>query len=71
MNKKFVNLVNGKDRQELIQMYVDLKKEYMNFRIASKSPTDEFKPSVIKNCRKNIARVKTKLRQMQQAKEGN
>lgn len=70
MNKKFTDLVKNKDRQELVNMYVDLKKEYMNFRILSKSPTEEFKPSVIKTCRKNIARVKTRLRQIRQDKGG-
>lgn len=59
---KFAELLN-KDAKELYQMCVDLKKEHMNLRILAKS-TQDVKASAIRSCRKNIARVMTRLRQL-------
>ena len=63
-NRKFVELVSGKNHQELVELYVSLKREYMNLRMAIHSQAGEIKGSTIKTCRKNVARVKTRLRQL-------
>ncbi|MBQ7524401.1 MAG: 50S ribosomal protein L29 [Alphaproteobacteria bacterium] len=59
---KFSELM-GKDKKELLQMYVEFKREYMNLRIASKVSQD-VKPSAVRACHKNIAMVKTRLTQL-------
>lgn len=63
---KFVDLLK-KDAKELSQMCTELKKEYMNLRILSKT-TQETKSSAIRACRKNIARIKTRLTQLENNK---
>lgn len=60
---KFSELLN-KNEKELSQMCCDLKKEYMNLRFLSKT-TQDVKTSVIRACKKNIARVKTRLTQLE------
>jgi ribosomal protein L29 len=59
---KFVDLLK-KDRKELCGLCTELKKEYMNFRILTVT-THDVKSSVVRECRKSIARVKTRLRQL-------
>ncbi len=59
---KFADLLN-KDAKELYDLYFTLKKEYLNLRILAKT-TQEIKTSSIKSCKKNIARVKTRLHQL-------
>jgi ribosomal protein L29 len=59
---KFSDLLK-KDTRDLSQMCTDLKKEYMNLRIMSKTAQDT-KTSAIRLCKRNIARVKTRLSQM-------
>lgn len=68
MNKKFKELVEGKEQRELIDVLLSLKREHMNLRIKKVSPIEGFNPSVIKVCRKNIARIKTRFNQLK--KEG-
>ena len=68
MNKRFKELVEGKGRRELIDALLSLKREHMNLRIKKVSPIEGFNPSVIRGCRKNIARIKTRLNQLK--KEG-
>ncbi|MBQ8651626.1 MAG: 50S ribosomal protein L29 [Alphaproteobacteria bacterium] len=63
---KFVDLLK-KDKKELLQMCADLKKEHMNLRILSKT-TQDVKTSAIRACRKNIARVLTRLTQLDKGK---
>ena len=60
---KFSELLN-KDAKELKQMCHDLKKEHMNLRFLSKT-TQDVKTSAIRVCRKNIARIKTRLTQLE------
>ncbi len=60
---KFIDLLK-KDSKELSQMCRDLKKEHMNLRFLSKTSQD-VKGSTIRSCRKNIARVKTRLTQLE------
>ena len=60
---KFSELLN-KDAKELLQMCRDLKKEHMNLRFLSKT-TQDVKTSAIKKKKKNIARVKTRLTQLE------
>ena len=60
---KFKELLEKNDK-ELFDMCMNLKREYMNFRITMKSPTEGFKPSAVRECKKNIARVKTRLQQL-------
>ncbi len=60
---KFSELLN-KNAKELLQMCRDLKKEHMNLRFLSKT-NSEVKTSSIRDCRKNIARVKTRLTQLE------
>lgn len=62
---KFTDLLK-KDKKELIETCAQLKKENMNLRILSKT-TQDVKTSAIRSCKKNIARVMTRLRQL----EGN
>lgn len=69
MNKKYKDLTEGLDKNALVDVYLNLKKEYMNLRIKQVSPVEGFNPSIIKQCRKNIARVKTRLRQLESRKE--
>ena len=64
---KFKELL-GKSARELSDMCIELKREYMNFRIAMKSPTEGFNPSAVRKCKKDIARVKTRLRQLRDSK---
>jgi ribosomal protein L29 len=64
---KFVDLLK-KDSKELCRMCADLKKEHMNMRILMKTSQD-IKTSTIRVCRKNIARVKTRLTQLQEKKK--
>ncbi|MDR3031103.1 MAG: 50S ribosomal protein L29 [Holosporales bacterium] len=59
---KFLDLLK-KDAKELCQKCAELKKEHMNLRILSKT-TQDVKTSAIRVCKKNIARVKTRLRQL-------
>ena len=70
MNNKFKKLVDGLDRPALVESYLNMKREYMNLRIKKASPMEGFNPSVIRECRKNIARLKTRLRQLAFKKEG-
>jgi ribosomal protein L29 len=63
---KFVDLLR-KDAKELCQMCVDLKREHMNLRILSKT-TQDVKTAAIRVCKKNIARVKTRLSQLKKVK---
>lgn len=60
---KFSEFLN-KDAKELLQMCRDLKKEHMNLRFLSKT-TQDVKTSAIRACKKNIARVKTRLTQLE------
>lgn len=64
MNKKFKELIDGKNRKELVDTLFSLKREHMNLRIKQVSPVEGFNPSVIKKCRKDIARIKTRLNQL-------
>ncbi|MDR0942136.1 MAG: 50S ribosomal protein L29 [Holosporales bacterium] len=64
---KFADLL-GKDSRELCQMCSDLKREFMNMRILSRTKQD-IKTSAIRECRKNIARVKTRLTQLKEKKK--
>jgi ribosomal protein L29 len=59
---KFSELLN-KGTDELHRMCVDLKREHMNLRILSKT-TQDVKTATIRMCKKNIARVKTRLSQL-------
>ena len=59
---KFADLLK-KDAKELVQMCSDLKREGMNLRILSKT-TQDVKTAAVRVCKKNIARVKTRLRQL-------
>ncbi|MDR1234375.1 MAG: 50S ribosomal protein L29 [Holosporales bacterium] len=59
---KFVDLIQ-KDAKELLRMCNDMKREYFNLRVLSKA-TQEVKTSGIRTCKKNIARVKTRLSQL-------
>jgi ribosomal protein L29 len=63
---KFAELLN-KDSKELYQLCSDLKREHMNLRILSKA-TQDVKPSAIRLCKKNIARVMTRLSQLKKEK---
>lgn len=67
-SKKFNELVKDKSKEELLKLYTDLKRECMNLRIAMKSPNEGFNPSSMKKCKKNVARVKTRLRQLKDCK---
>ena len=67
-SKKFNELVKDKSKEDLLKLYTDLKRECMNLRIAMRSPNEGFNPSSIKECRKNVARVKTRLRQLDNCK---
>ena len=60
---KFIDLLK-KDAKELSQMCRDLKKEHMNLRFLSKT-TQDVKSSAIRACKKNIARIKTRLTQLE------
>ena len=60
---KFSDLIK-KDAKELSQMCRDLKKEHMNLRFLSKT-TQDVKSSAIRACRRNIARIKTRLTQLE------
>ena len=64
---KFSELLE-KNEKELSEMCIDLKRAYMQFRIAMSSPTEGFKPSAVRACKKDIARVKTRLRQLKDKK---
>ncbi|MDR2667324.1 MAG: 50S ribosomal protein L29 [Holosporales bacterium] len=59
---KFVDLLK-KDSDELCRMCVDFKREYMNLRMLQKT-TQDLKTHTIKQCKRNIARVKTRLTQL-------
>jgi ribosomal protein L29 len=59
---KFVELLR-KDSKELCEMCTTFKKEHMNLRILMKT-TQDVKTSAVRECKKNIARVKTRLRQL-------
>ena len=63
---KFSDLLM-KDAKELKQLCVELKREHMNLRVRTKVQQD-VKPSAIRACRKNIARVKTRLTQLENNK---
>lgn len=67
-SRKFDELVKDKSQEELLKLYTDLKRECMNLRIAMKSPNEGFNPSSIRKCKKNVARVKTRLRQLKDYK---
>jgi ribosomal protein L29 len=60
---KFFELLQ-KDRKELVKMCTDLRREHFNLRILMKTGQD-VKTSVVRSCKKNIARVKTRLSQLQ------
>lgn len=64
MNRKFKELIEGKEQPELVELLLSLKREYMNLRIKQVSPVEGFNASVIRRCRKDIARVKTRLQQL-------
>ncbi len=68
-SKKFNELVKDKSKEDLLKLYTDLKRECMNLRIAMRSPNEGFNPSSIKRCRKDVARVKTRLRQLANCKQ--
>jgi large subunit ribosomal protein L29 len=59
---KFADLLQ-KDSKELLHMCDELKREYFNLRILTKT-TQDVKTSSIRVCRKNIARIKTRLSQL-------
>jgi ribosomal protein L29 len=59
---KFVDLLK-KDSGELRRMCADFKKEHMNLRMLQKT-TQDLKTHTIKQCKKNVARVKTRLTQL-------
>ncbi len=59
---KFADLLK-KDSKELCELCTELKKEHMNLRILLKT-TQDVKASAMRMCKKNIARVKTRLRQL-------
>jgi ribosomal protein L29 len=59
---KFTDLLK-KDSGELYRMCADFKREYMNLRMLQKT-TQDLKTHAIKQCKKNIARVKTRLTQL-------
>ena len=67
-SKKFNELVKDKSKEELLKLYTDLKRECMNLRITMWSLNEGFKPSSIKVCRKNLARVKTRLLHLKDCK---
>ncbi|MDR0640700.1 MAG: 50S ribosomal protein L29 [Holosporales bacterium] len=59
---KFVDLLQ-KDAKELLRLCNDMKREYFNLRVLTKT-TQDVRTSTIRSCRKNIARVKTRLSQL-------
>jgi ribosomal protein L29 len=59
---RFVDLLK-KDAQELCFMCTSLKKEYMHLRLFAKT-SSEVKGSAIRHCKKDIARVLTRLNQL-------
>lgn len=59
---KFADLLK-KDSKELCNICAELKKEQMNLRILSKT-TQDVKTSAVRKCKKNVARVLTRLRQL-------
>ncbi|MDR2074815.1 MAG: 50S ribosomal protein L29 [Holosporales bacterium] len=59
---RFMELLK-KDSKELCEMCATFKKEHMNLRILMKT-TQDVKTSAVRECKKNIARVKTRLRQL-------
>lgn len=61
---KFSELLN-KDAKELSQVCRDLKREHMNLRFLAKTTPQDVKTSAIRACKKNIARVKTRLTQLE------
>ncbi len=63
---KFSDLLM-KDAKELHQMCIDLKKEHLNLRMLSKT-TQDVKTAAIRACKKNIARIKTRLTQLENKK---
>ncbi len=70
MNNKYKKLIDGLDKTALVESFLNMKREYLNLRIRKASPMDGFNPSVIRECRKNIARLKTRLKQLSMKKEG-
>lgn len=54
-------------KEELIGMLVNLKKEHMNLRFQKK--LDSINPSQITKVKKDIARVKTRLAEMNKNKQ--
>lgn len=60
---KFSDLLQ-KDANELRQMCLDLKKEHLNLRVLI-STNQEVKTAAIRVCKKNIARIKTRLAQLE------
>lgn len=60
---KFVELLK-KDSKDLCELCIQLKKEHMNLRMLLKT-TQDVKTSSVRICKKNIARVKTRLRQLE------
>jgi ribosomal protein L29 len=63
---KFVDLLQ-KDFGGLCRMCTDFKREHMNMRILVKTG-QEVKTSAMRECRKNVARVKTRLTQLKKKK---
>jgi ribosomal protein L29 len=59
---KFADLLK-KDARELQGLCSELKREHMNLRILSVA-TQDVKASTLRACKRNIARVKTRLRQI-------
>ena len=53
-SKKFNELVKDKSKEELLKLYTDLKRECMNLRIEMRSSNEGFKPSSIKESKKNM-----------------
>lgn len=64
-NMKFHELEN-KSVSELYQQAVDLKKELLNLRIQAKT-SQLTNPARIKQCRRDFARIQTKLKQTKKA----
>lgn len=65
---KFSDLTQ-KTVSELFDLYGNLKKEQLNYRLQVASMV-QVKPKDIRDNRRNLARIKTKLQQLKLAKPG-
>ncbi|MDR1390815.1 MAG: 50S ribosomal protein L29 [Holosporales bacterium] len=63
---KFIDLLK-KNPKELCALCAELKMEHMNLRILSKT-MQNIKTSAFRVCKKDIARVKTRLTQLKKTK---